>query len=117
MKIERSFLSSKMQSYTKEIRQFYGRVNCINVHDAVHQLHLRLTYKLRCIYVMCNANIPISSMSGIIRFMFSAHLLIYIERVCVLNIASLVSASLIYTFVELNSAMYELCKSRELAYQ
>ena len=70
------FPSSKMQSYTKKIRKFYGRVSCINVHNALHQLHLRLTYNLRCIYVMCNANIPISSTSGIIRLMFSAHLLI-----------------------------------------
>ena len=90
------FSSSKMQSYTTKIRKLYGRINCINVHNAVYQLHLRLTYKLRCIYVMGNANIPISSMSGIIRLM----LLIYIEPVCVLKIASLVLASLIYTVVE-----------------
>ena len=99
------FPSSKMQSYTRKITKFYGRVNCINVRNALHQLHLRLTYKLRCISVMCNANIPISSMSGIIRLMFSAHLLINIEPVCVLSIASLVSVSLISTVVELSSAM------------
>ena len=99
------FPSSKMQSYTRKITKFYGRVNCINVHNALHQLRLRLTYKLRCIYVMCNANTPISSMSGIIRLMFSAHLLINIEPVCVLSIASLVSVSLISTVVELSSAM------------
>ena len=65
------FSSSKMQSYTKKIRTFYGRATCINVYNAVHELHLRLTYTLRCIYVMCIANITISSMSGIIRLMLS----------------------------------------------
>ena len=71
------------------------------MHNFLNQLHLRLTYKLRC----SNADIPISSMFGIIRLIFSAHLLINIEPVCVLSIASLVSVSLIYTVVELSSAM------------